>query len=211
MKCKISLLCAGVLFANLAQSAIATDKSIYGKAHIDIGYNLQGYTNDIDKMIDYADLVGLKTRSYNNSITFGGGYNVYYRYDAIINPFIGAEATFKIPVSGQKFIYNQTGYIKIHEWFIMNAKLGAKILFGKDFALAPYFTLGFNVMQMKDSDDVSATKAGLSTGIGIEGLLSDKYSVAVEYRYTSNDMGAKFENLKAKTHNFMVKFGYHFL
>ena len=211
MKRNVSLLCAGALVAGLAQGAYAMDlsSSVYGKAHVDVGYNLQGYTGDVDKIIDGADVAGAKTHSLNHSISLGAGYNVYYKYNAKINPFVGAEATFKVPVFGQKFI-DEWNYMKAHEWFIMNAKLGAKVVLDKDLAVSPYVTLGFNVVQMKDRE-LSVTKAGLSTGVGVEGLLSDKYSVAVEYRYTYNEMGPKTGNIEAETHNFMLKFGYHFL
>ena len=89
---------------------------------------------------------------------------------------------------------------------MFHAKAGAKMEIVKDWAVSPYFMLGFNVMNLKMYDE-SKTKAGLSTGVGAEVLFKEKYSAAIEYRYTLN----KFTNKKVETNNMMLKLGYHFL
>ena len=56
----------------------------------------------------------------------------------------------------------------------------------------------------------SKTKVGLSTGVGVDFLLKDRFIVGLEYRYAE----VKFSSIldkKVKTHNFGINFGYQFL
>ena len=229
MKKSVAMLCAGVAVATVGTTSKAMDlgQNFYGKVNVGLGYNLQGYQGDIKDLIDEAKNANVDTNKYNHGITISGGYNVYYKWNQklfgkTIHPFVGADVTVKIPVAGQKIVdmasyelFNEDGDIseeqegatyKFGEYFMFHVKAGAKMEITKDWAVSPYYMLGFNVTKFK-VDDESKTKAGLSTGIGAEVLFKEKYSAAIEYRYTLN----KFTDKKVETNNMMLKLGYHFL
>ena len=127
--------------------------------------------------------------------------------------------------------------MRIREFFVFNAKLGSKIVFGKYFSLQPYAIVGFNVLQGKfgilnanytiyslmnggevkllnNTSSSAKTKIniGLSTGAGIELLIYERLSIGAEYRHTFNQFKI-FENSKTKlqTKHMIVKIGYYFL
>ena len=127
--------------------------------------------------------------------------------------------------------------MRMREFFVFNAKLGSKIVFGKYFSLQPYAIVGFNVLQGKfgilnanytiyslmnggevkllnNTSSSAKTKIniGLSTGAGIECLIYERLSIGAEYRHTFNQFKI-FENSKTKvqTRHMTVKIGYYFL
>ena len=227
------MLCAGVAFAAVGVSANAMDfgSNFYGKANVNLGYNLQGYQGDVKNLINDAKDENADTNKYNHGITIGVGYNFYYKlnkklFDKTIHPFVGLDITGKIPVAGTKLIKetdevrtedeegnaegSENAGNKIGEYFMFHVKAGAKLELNKDVAISPYYMLGFNVLKYK-VDSESKTTAGLSTGVGVETLIKEKYSVALEYRYTLNNVKGSESDLKVQTNNMMLKLGYHFL
>ena len=229
MKKSVAMLCAGVAVATVGTTSKAMDlgQNFYGKANVNLGYNPQSYQGDVKDWINDAKDENADTNKYNHGITIGVGYNVYYKlnkklFGKTIHPFVGLDITGKIPVAGTKLIKetdevitdvdegiaegNENAGHKIGEYFMFHVKAGAKLELNKDVAISPYYMLGFNVLKYKVDDD-SKTKAGLSTGVGAEVLFKEKYSAAIEYRYTLN----KFTDYKIETNNMMLKLGYHFL
>ena len=127
--------------------------------------------------------------------------------------------------------------IRVCEFLVFNVRFGGKIVFNRYFAIQPYATVGFNVVQRKFSflhgnyttynlpnggvvkllnDTSSTTKTkiniGLSTGAGIELLIYERLSKGADYRHTVNQFKI-FENSKTKvqTRHMTVKIGYYFL
>ena len=113
------------------------------------------------------------------------------------------------------------GLLLDYDTSIIRKKIfGGKIVFNRYFAIQPYATVGFNVVQRKFSflhgnyttynlpnggvvkllnDTSSTTKTkiniGLSTGAGIELLIYERLSIGADYRHTVNQFKI-FENSK---------------
>ena len=201
---------------------------VYGRVNVSLGYNLQNYTGDDFKFWqDGAKNYGGKTNKYNHSIMLGVGYNFYLKVNDRFNPFVGFEAIGKLPLSGSKIASEShiedgdlvSSTMKFNEYFIFNGKFGGKVNVYKDIAVAPYAMIGFNVSQLKLSNEsgeyFKKSKVGISTGAGIETLfkvMNQEFSAGVEYRFTMNKFTFNYpSHVRLYTHNFMVKFGYHFL
>ena len=188
--------------ASSAANAYNFNDKIYGKAQFNVGYSLQGYSGDVKDSIDLSDEMGEKVNKINHAITLGAGYNVYYKYNSFINPFVGLEAQGRIPVAGHEYVEGA----KLLDVFRFNAKFGAKMNIAKDIDVQPYALLGMNVMQIKTSDDGVSdkeTKAGLTTGAGVEAIFNDMFVVGAEYRFGYN----KFQEAKVLTHSLGIKLG----
>ena len=118
---------------------------------------------------------------------------------------------------------NQNAYrlsktITVQEYFVFNAKFGGRVIVNEKFSVQPYATIGFNILQAKIhiSQGTQTTydtqiDLGLSTGFGIEALIKDKFAIGIEYRKTFNKFKVSNNDIKVKTDNAMVKFGYYFL
>ena len=107
--------------------------------------------------------------------------------------------------------------IKAHEYFVLNAKLGGRIVFNKTFSLSPYATVGFNVLQTKVNAIYrtqrfhnTAIDIGLSVGVGLETLINERFAVGLEYRKVFNNVKINDEKIKIYSNNAMIKIGYYF-
>ena len=94
-------------------------------------------------------------------------------------------------------------------------KIGTKWKIDNNFALSPYYTIGGNLIEVKGTPVLEGKqrKIGLSTGIGLEMIIKEYFFIAAEYRYTSAlfDNFGGYKRPRIKTHNLMIKLGYHFL
>lgn len=118
---------------------------------------------------------------------------------------------------------NQNAYrlsktITVQEYFVFNAKFGSRVIVNEMFSVQPYATIGFNILQAKIHISQGAEMTystqidiGLSTGFGIEALIKDKFAIGIEYRKTFNKFKVNNNDIKVKTDNAMIKFGYYFL
>ena len=221
---KSLLLCSTALALGVTTNANAMDfgKNFYGLANATIGYSLQVLDGDLKDMVvngeDFYDKSKL-----THGLTLGVGYNVYYRLNNFINPFIGLNVEGRIPLKSKLYscrVYDDDDNvgeetIKFKDFFAMHAKLGAKMNLSKNIDVAPYYLIGFNIAKLISSDSVnseenfSKTKAGLSTGIGVDTILFNRYLVGVEYKYSMINKIAN--DVKAEGHQIGIKFGAQFL
>ena len=204
---KVLLSTLAVASSVAVNSANAYDfnKDVYGHAYGKIGYTFQGYTGVMKDAIDESE----DSKKFTHGLNIGGGYDVYYKLNNFINPFAGLELQFRIPLTSKVAKDDRYNYeAKIQEFLKFDARFGAKMSVCKDVAVSPYVLVGLNAMKYKDTlDDYSKTKAGLTTGFGVDTIIKDRYIAGVEYRYGFN----KFDDLKIQSHNFAVNFGVQFL
>ena len=110
--------------------------------------------------------------------------------------------------------------LKAHEYMVLNAKAGCRIFLNNSVSLSPYGTIGLNIAQAKvnigfhdRTIDNSTTNIGLSVGLGLESIVMDKLSIAIEYRRTVNkfNFATYGDKLRVQSNNLNVKVGYYFL
>lgn len=193
----VALSLSVLLAQNKALSYNFTQK-IYGKANIMFAYSLQPYSNSHPHTDD----------KIGHAFVLGGGYNVFYKINRTFAPFGGVELLFRIPLTG----YNALSSYR--EFMMFHFKLGVKIRLNRDFSLLPYYIVGFNVAQIVTNvyKTPSSIEASLSTGLGVDVIIYNNYSVGFEWRYS------RFEKTIGGVHyisnvanNVSFKFGYHFL
>ena len=202
MKKSSLLLASAIALTPAVAGAKDFNDKIYGKANVNFAYTLQTYTDTREYGEPTADL--------GHAFLLGGGYNVFWKAHKMIHPFAGAELSFRIPLNG----YGDM--IDYKEFMLFHFKFGAKINALKDVSFLPYYIIGFNVAQYKvDNGWFGETKeiaASLSTGLGLDVLIKEKFSVGFEWRYSrfKKDVnGGTLDGMHA--HNVSFKFGYHFL
>lgn len=204
--------------ASSAANAYNFNDKIYGKAVGKIGISAQTYTGDIKDIVD-QDTTGDTTKNKANvALSLSVGYNLYYKVNSFLHPFVGLEAQGRVPVFGSKFLdykgLRTGGYVSIDgftydfkDFFRFNAKFGAKMNISQKFALQPYALLGMNVMKLKHTSEgytgYNKTKVGLTTGAGIEAIINDIFIIGAEYRFGYG----KFNEIKVQTHDIGISFG----
>ena len=229
-----SLVAGSAMLLNTTNNAYAynfTDK-IYGKASVRIGYNfkhhvgsyMNTYLKGYEQSMKPTSKMIAHTRSTQHYVTVSAGYNFYYKLNDMFHPFIGYEATGMLPIGSRTFarqypyrtgVYINTRMLnKIQEYFIFHQRSGVKINLIRNFAIIPYATLGFNVLKSDRLDDKKRTDVGLTIGCGIETMFLDKFSFALEYRFSRNRSASNSTSVSygfIESNNAMAKFGYYFL
>ena len=242
MKRYFSLLFACLLAPVLTQNASAynfNDK-IYGKASVKVGFNykyhtgtrINTYLKDWNKTADiegYPQMfVHIRCAQYY--VTLSAGYDFFYKLNDMLHPFAGFEATGMLPIGSRTFArqypYRPDAEMPkrmlstVQEYFVFNQRTGVKINPIKNVAILSYATLGFNILKTdrfrKNDVEHAITSVGISVGAGIETMFLDRFSFALEYRFTRNKsigFGTSSYAMKCYTdgHNAMAKFGYYFL
>ena len=101
----------------------------------------------------------------------------------------------------------------------VNARLGAKFVVTKDFAVSPYALVGMKVATMGSNymnKSKNKTAIGINAGAGLEFMFYERFTLGAEYNYGQ----VKFKDISqvndkisktVKTHGFAVKFGVQFL
>ena len=188
-KSSLILLTSTVLLASeINANAHEITKKIYGKANVTIGYSAQVYADNIS--------------FYNttHALSVGAGYNFYYKFNDLFNPFVGGNVEFRIPLT--QTVVDQWG-IKLMDVFSMHMKLGAKFNICKEFAVQPYALLGMSAIARK-LDDESFGGAAFSGGLGVESIIKDIFIVGLEWK-ASTAIGFQ------TAHQIGIKFGVQFL
>lgn len=209
-------------------NTIKSSSNFYGKANIYIGHAMM-YSNNYD----VTATLGLSNKyvNINNSVSkmnknISGvlilNYNFYYKLTNFIHPFIGVDIMSKYPFSSDnEFSFKMNGdyidsipcyynldvkeSVKLKEYGRVNARLGAKINFHKNFSIEPYALAGLNVTRnlsmlstingeysrnygrvpkeiaREASFENSKTKINFTLGGGFDIVFADKYIVGVEY------------------------------
>ena len=220
---KSLLFCSTALALGVTANANAMEfgKNFYGKANATIGYSLQVLDGDLKDEIDTMERSGgYDTSKTTHGLTLGIGYNVYYKLNNFVHPFVGLNVEGRVPLKADLYTYydyNNLGYVtdtptlNFEDFLSIHAKLGAKMNLAKNIDVAPYYLIGFNVAKLVDNgeDGVDKTKAGLSTGVGVDTILFNRYLVGVEYKYS---MVKKItEDTNAEGHQIGIKLGVQFL
>lgn len=116
--------------------------------------------------------------------------------------------------------YGYTLNLKMHEYLMFDLKFGCKIFFNNNIALSPYYMMGLNIAQAQvnialHDRNISnkVTTAGFITGVGVEAVIKDRYSITIEYRHSINkfNFSSHKEKLDVSSNNLGIKFGYYFL
>lgn len=209
-------------------NTIKSNSNFYGKANIYIGHAMM-YSNSYD----VTATLGLSNKyvNINNSVSkmnknISGvlilNYNFYYKLTNFIHPFIGVDIMSKYPFSSDnEFNFKMNGdyidsipcyynldvkeSVKLKEYGRVNARLGAKINFHKNFSIEPYALAGLNVTRnlsilstingeysrnygrvpkeiaRESSFENSKTKINFTLGGGFDIVFADKYIVGMEY------------------------------
>ncbi len=197
---KVSFVCLNLVLLLSHNKALSYDftQKIYGKANLMFAYSIQPYSNSNPHTED----------PLGHAFVLGGGYNVFYKINKTFAPFGGVELLFRIPLTGYKALNSYREFMMFH------FKIGVKIRLNRDFSLLPYYIIGFNVAQVVDNayNTPSVTEASLSTGLGVDLVIYDKYSVGFEWRHSR--FGQTFAGVNYMSNvanNVSFKFGYHFL
>ena len=124
------------------------------------------------------------------------------------------------PDSGEDTANNTyTVSLKAYEYLVLTAKFGCRLFLTNNISLSPYWMIGLNVAQAKvdvallnRSISTTSTTSGFVTGIGVEAIVMDRYSLALEYRHSLNkfDLSSKSNKLEIASDNMNIKFGYYF-
>ncbi len=193
---------------NTANAVDFSDK-FYGHIKIGIGASYQHIKGSDNNKNNYAPIINV-------------GYNVYYRLNDIINPFIGLEVRTRIAISDRVY-KDRTTRISHREILTMNANIGSKIKVSNNISIAPYGMVGFTYGDIVFNytgimtDDFYKYKVGFTTSAGIEAIISDRYYIGLEYRYCKskfnidNDDPHSGSVVEIKGHEAVVKFGVYFL
>ena len=195
---------------NIANASEFSDK-FYGHAKLGASVSLQS-----NKFGGY-DLWFKKDRARVN-VEFS--YNVYYKLNDFIDPFIGVNFRGKIP-TGDNAIkdYSNDNIIKVtgNEYFSASVNLGAKMKINKAISIAPYGLAGLTIDKVEYKNKyypvypIGDTNVGFTTGGGVEVILFDRFSIGAEYRYGETKFKGYFDGAKIKKQEGVIKFGVYFL
>lgn len=228
---KSLLFCSTALALGVTANANAMDfgKKFYGKANATIGYSLQVIDGELKNELDEIKEYDYDVNKLTHGLTLGVGYNVYYKLNNFINPFVGLNIEGRIPLKTEIFYYNSgDGFFvnkyKFTDFLSVYARLGAKLKASKYVDVAPYYLLGFDVFKSEERyndialdtypvENISDKKVGLSTGVGVDTILFNRYILGFEYKYsmTKVAMDHRDTKIKAESHQIGFKFGVQFL
>lgn len=201
------LFLASAIMATANYNALSHDFSdkVYGKANVSIGYQFQAIGNSaIKDRIKQAEEFG-NTMNYNyHTLTFGVGYDFYFKVLDFIHPFVGLDIESRIPVKNSVFIKQPDGkewpstYWKLTDFMSFDLKFGSKFIINKDNAIQLYGLFGMNLLMSSTAGyDRSKPAGGINTsepyvGLNVGGGLGYIYNInssisvfgAVEYKYS---------------------------
>ena len=175
--------------------------------------NVEGTSNVITTWQIQDESSG--TSIYMSRLKVPGEASSFYQSDENGNEFI--------PTAPDEHGTGSNNYelnMRFHEYFFLNAKFGGRIIFNRNLSLQPYLTAGFNVVQAKfnvisNEYNVSGKKIniGLTAGCGLEALIRDRFSIALEYRRTFNkfNLPSPVGEFKMQSNNLNIKVRYYFL
>ena len=200
-KSSLILLTTTALLANeINANAHEITKKVYGRANVTIGYSAQLYTN----LMNFNSALNVEYKT-THSLSFGSGYNFYYKVNDMLNPFVGGNVEFRIPLT--KTVLDRSTYgfnYEVMDVFSMHAKLGTKFNICNEFAVQPYALLGINAMVIKQNTQYRQGGAGFSGGLGVESIIKDLFIVGLEWK-ASTAIGFQ------TGHQIGVRFGVQFL
>ena len=193
-----------VVTYNIANASEFSDK-FYGHAKLGASVSFQ------NNKFGSHDIWLKKNRAMVN-IEFG--YNVYYKLNDFIDPFIGVNFRGKIP-TGNKIVNDKSEEINGNEYFSANINVGAKLKINKAVSIAPYGLAGLAADKISaeyiwSSFPFSEANIGFIAGSGIEIILFDRFSIGAEYRYGETKFNGFFDGMKIKKQEGVIKFGVYF-
>ena len=141
---KSKVLKGAVLSATILASASSVanaynfNDKIYGKAVGKISVSAQTYTGDLKDITDQDTTGDTTINKANVALSLSAGYNLYYKVNSFLHPFIGLEAQGRVPVYGSKLLDYEglragefviaDGYkYDFKDFFRFNAKFGSKM------------------------------------------------------------------------------------
>ena len=212
-----------MFIANVANADNFSDK-LYGRAKLGFGFsakniNIQG--NDDEE----GGISGVKKTKPKMIIDFN--YNVYYKLNDFVDPFVGVNFRGAIPLNGNSIgkvyenevnpysgeVVDTTEYkMGYQEYMSMALNLGAKLKINNNLAVAPYGLVGFSIDKSQVSspeENFYTADVGFVTGAGVEMILFDRFSIGAEYRYGQTKFSGS--TVKVRKNEGLIKFGVFFL
>ena len=223
----ISLAISVFSFSNMQGAYAKNNKNFYGKVRLGLGYEYQKYTgSDVNDVFDSVD--SGKNKS-NQAPVISLGYNLYYKLNKKFELLSGLEVQGRYAIKGRDFISFDNGSVEYNEFLRLSAKFGVKTNLNKKVAVETYGIIGGNMVQHKNFELLGTgrisykgekiTNFGLSTGVGVDFVIVDRFTIGAEYRRgfvkvdyeRLNSSGYSYDSkFNMKTDSILAKIGYQF-
>ena len=223
----ISLAISVFSFSNMQGAYAKNNKNFYGKVRLGLGYEYQKYTgSDVNDVFDSVD--SGKNKS-NQAPVISLGYNLYYKLNKKFELLSGLEVQGRYAIKGKDFISFDNGSVEYNEFLRLSAKFGVKTNLNKKVAVETYGIIGGNMVQHKNFELLGTgrisykgekiTNFGLSTGVGVDFVIVDRFTIGAEYRRgfvkvdyeRLNSSGYSYDSkFNMKTDSILAKIGYQF-
>lgn len=214
-------------FGNEKGAYAKNNKNFYGKVRLGLGYESQKYTgSDVKDVFDNIDFGKNKS---NQAPVISLGYNLYYRLNKKFELLGGLEIQGRYAIKGKDFVSFDNGSVEYNEFLRLSAKLGFKTNLNKKVAVETYGIIGGNMVQHKNFEllgtgrisnkEEKFTNFGLSTGVGVDFVIVDRFTIGAEYRRgfvkvdyeRLNGSGYAYNcKFNMKTDSILAKIGYQF-